>query len=430
LSPTRICLDGFNLALPAGTGIATYARNLGAAIHRLGHETQVLYGPAGALTGNTLLNEIALYDAATPRRRRIARKVVAAATSWLGRTAVQLPASGEVVSAPDNGLAADVVWAADDVFNAANRGFSFHRQFSPIDFREAAGARRPDVFHWTCVLPMRARRARNLYTIHDVVPLRLPYATLDNKRAFFDACRQICRTADRVVTVSETSRADIMRIFGVGPERVVNTYQAVDVPQALRAKPAEQVAGEIEGVFGVGWGDYFLFFGAIEPKKNLSRVLEAYLAANIKTPLIVVGAEGWLSESQLELLQEGGGAERRDRVRRYEYLPYPTLVSLIRGAKATLFPSLYEGFGLPVLESMQLGAPVLASTGGSLPEVAGDAALLVEPTDVDAMKRAILTLDADADLRADLKARGLAQAARFSPQAYDARLAELYGSLA
>jgi glycosyltransferase involved in cell wall biosynthesis len=106
------------------------------------------------------------------------------------------------------------------------------------------------------------------------------------------------------------------------------------------------------------------------------------------------------------------------------------LASLIRGARAVLFPSLYEGFGLPVLEAMQLGAPVLASTGGALPEVAGDAALLVDPFDVGAIRQAIRALDADEGLRDELTQRGLARSEIFSPQAYRARLSTLYGRIA
>ena len=107
-------------------------------------------------------------------------------------------------------------------------------------------------------------------------------------------------------------------------------------------------------------------------------------------------------------------------------MPFSMLISLIRGAKATLFPSLYEGFGLPVLESMALSTAVLTSTGGSLPEVAGDAAVIVDPYDVQAMTRGIQALDADEGLRLDLQARGLVQAGKFTPEAYQARLADLY----
>ena len=110
-------------------------------------------------------------------------------------------------------------------------------------------------------------------------------------------------------------------------------------------------------------------------------------------------------------------------------MPFSLLISLIRGAKATLFPSLYEGFGLPVLESMALSTAVLTSTGGSLPEVAGDAAISVDPYDVQAMTRGLRALDADEALRDDLVRRGLTQAAKFSVEAYQGRLSAMYGRL-
>jgi glycosyltransferase involved in cell wall biosynthesis len=105
------------------------------------------------------------------------------------------------------------------------------------------------------------------------------------------------------------------------------------------------------------------------------------------------------------------------------------LISLIRGAKGLLFPSLYEGFGLPVLEAMTLSTAVLSSTAGALPEIAGEAALLVDPYDVQAITRGIRSLDTDASLRSELEVRGRTQAAKFSPEAYRARLTEAYSAV-
>ena len=109
-----------------------------------------------------------------------------------------------------------------------------------------------------------------------------------------------------------------------------------------------------------------------------------------------------------------------------EYAPFPLLVSLIRGARAVLFPSLYEGFGLPVLEAMLLGAPVMTTNTSSLPELVGDAAMTVDPYDVAAMSQAIRALDADDDLRARLSTMGPGQAALFSPERYQERLGAVY----
>lgn len=118
------------------------------------------------------------------------------------------------------------------------------------------------------------------------------------------------------------------------------------------------------------------------------------------------------------------GGDRR--VKRIDYLPFPMLMQLIRGARAVVFPSLYEGFGLPVLESMMLGTPVISSTTSSIPEVAGDAALLVNPYDTSAIAQAMRRLDRDDDLCFELSMRGRRQAEQFSEAAYQGRLAELY----
>jgi glycosyltransferase involved in cell wall biosynthesis len=354
----------------------------------------------------------------------------------LGRTAIGMVSTGEVITrqVEQAAPARDRTWIAHDIFHGANRAYSALGRFTPLRF-DGGAADRPDVVHWTCALPLRAPQARNIYTIHDLVPLRLPFATLDNKRRFLSMCREIRDTADHVVTVSEHSKQDLVRILGIEPAKVTVTYQSVELPAAALARPDTDVAKEVEGVFGLGWRGYFIFFGAIEPKKNLARVIEAYLASGVSAPLVIIGGKAWLDDDEIQMMYEDivevsalrdGQIRRNDRVRRYEYLPFRLLTSLIRGAKATLLPSLYEGFGLPVLESMLLGTPVLASTAGSLPEIAGDGALLVDPYDTLAIRKAIEALDADEGLRAELVERGAFQAAKFSPEAYRERLSHLY----
>ncbi|MHB8530042.1 MAG: glycosyltransferase family 4 protein [Caulobacteraceae bacterium] len=437
----RVCIDGFNLAMAKGSGIATYGRNLAGVIRSLGCEAQVLFGPPTRPGGDNLLNEVALFDAPRPapgdkggKWRRWLRKPREAPPR-----AVRVTATGEVIGGLGGAAAAGAAtaWSAFDVFHRANREHGRSGAFTTLDFG-AEGEKPFELMHWTCPLPLAAAGTPNLYTIHDVVPLRLPYATLDNKGRFVSLCRAICRQADHVIAVSETTRRDVIRLFGIEESRITTTWQSVELPPVVTGRPEDEIAAEVEAVFGLSWRRYFLFWGAVEPKKNLARLIEAYLASGAADPLIIVGGRAWLEEGATGLLHEDligarvladGTIRQADRIRRYDYLPITTLMGLVRGAKATLFPSLYEGFGLPVLESMMLGTPVLTSTAGALPEIAGEAALLVDPFDVTAIKRAIQSLDADGDLRDALADRGRLQAAKFSPDAHRARLAPILKDL-
>lgn len=432
-SVPSICVDGFNLAASQGTGIATYSRNLLEATSRIGFCTAALFGPAISPASVRPFGEVGILDPARPAGPlRLLQKLerdIRTRLSPLGRTAHPVAISEDVIwpGGPVARPKADRLWASDQLYFYASRCFKKHRCGTPIRFdtTETVG---PAVMHWTTLLPLHAKDVPNIYTIHDLIPLRLPHTTLHNKPAFIDLCREVVRRADHIAVVSEATRRDVIRMLGVSEDRVTNTYQAVNLPAALLARTEADVATELEATFQLGWQDYFLHFGAVEPKKNLARIVEAYLISGVNTPLVIVGGRGWLSEPEtapITHLKSVGGPSA-DRVHFYEYMSFPTLISLIRGARAVLFPSLYEGFGLPVLEAMSLGTPVLTSNQGSLPEVAGDAALQIDPYDVDALARGVRMIDADVGWRVEASARGKVQATLFDNVAYDARLRDLY----
>jgi len=430
-----ILIDGYNMGLEKGTGVATYGRNLSRIVKLSGHHVDVLYGKKSTRAKDPLLSEVAFFDAAKPKPKGVFSPI----KNFKDVVATQLacridtvPISGRVViDALESRLPKfDRLLNSPELFLRSHRAFSWFGRFTQLNLPGL------DLAHWTYPLPLRIRNTINIYTLHDLVPLRLPHTTLDNKRRYLKMCKIIADSADHIVTVSETSRRDIINLLDVPPDKVSNTFQSVSFSPQLLAKTPTIIRDELAGLFNLPYKNYFLYFGAIEPKKNLGRLIEAYLVSSVTTPLVIVGAPGWGSEEELKFLKSISAirsAENtnaaRNRIFFLEYLPQSMLISMIRGAKATLFPSLYEGFGLPVLESMFLGTAVITSNISSLPEVAGDAACLINPYDTRQIAEAIREIDCNEDLRLNLENKGLKQATLFSEAAYAQRLHEVYSSV-
>ncbi|WP_269515466.1 glycosyltransferase family 4 protein [Brevundimonas subvibrioides] len=430
---TIACVDGRDLSLTQGSGIATYGRNLLTTLSRMGVGTQVLYGPPTPVRSDPLLDEIMLAnpDARAGNPTAWKRLVRTTRARW-GLPAVPVQ-PGQVIWPRDGAAppATDSYWASQDVFRTAHRSFVKTGRLTQIHFKCDRDVPAPDVCHWTAIMPLRGKDALNLYTMHDLIPLRLPHLSLSNKEHYLAICRAIADGADHIIVGSESAKADIVDMIGVSPDRITNTYHAVQLPSGHMERSDDEIAVEIEGAFGLPWKGYFLHYGTIEPRKNLGRTVEAYLASGVTTPLVIAGGDGWLFEPETAVLDQvrAGQGAAAGRIIKLKYLPAGLLASLVRGARALLFPSLYEGFGLPVLEAMSMGTAVLTSTSGSLPEVAGGAAVLVDPYDVNSIRKGILALDGDEGLRDAMVERGTVQARLFSPQAYEARLTDLYTRL-
>jgi glycosyltransferase involved in cell wall biosynthesis len=423
--PVRIGLDGYNMALPKGTGVATYGRNLAAAIHGLGYSLDLMFGLNIPRKVRADLRETLFFGRLhdpSPQRITWRRALRRATTKPWAQDMIEIPVSGRVLaqSRTDSLPAFDRLFNLSEIFDVCARHFRRYGRFMTLRIPDP-----PAIMHWSYPLPIRLAGARNIYTLHDLVPLRLPQASLEDKR-YYDAVVRACvHDAAHIVTVSENSRRDILEILGADPAKVTNTYQASTMP------PSQDEAGlavRLKRLFDLDLGGYLLFIGAIEPKKNLGRLIEAYLEADIETPFIIVGGEGWNADRELKLLHGGHGTSLAgaSRIRRIDHLPRPMLADLLRGARAMLFPALYEGFGLPALEALGCGVPVLSSTTGALPEVVGDAAIAVDPYDTTAIARALRRLDGDEALRRKLAAAGMSQAQHFSAERFQERMKSVY----
>ena len=420
----RIGIDGYNLAMPNGTGVATYGITLARTLKAGGMEVEGVFGlDAGR---DPALRETLFFDRFGRGGPVKGAALAPAYWPWLRLGAADVPLTDRVDrrALADRLPAFDRIVSARRLFALAHRHFATFRRFVPL-----AMTNPPEIMHWTYPVPIELVGARNIYTLHDLVPLKLPYTTLTAKRTYRALVKACVRRAAHVCTISEASRADILREFGASGDRVTNCYQTAIPPDG--SDPAGDAAA-LERMFGLSRRGFFLFFGAIEPKKNVGRLIEAHLARATDTPLVIVGGKGWQGDGELRLLRpdpsmgQDHARALAARVILLDHLPRSILVRLIRSAKAVVFPSIAEGFGLPVLEAMQLGTPVLTSRGGALEEVAGDAGLLVDPFDVRAITAGLAALDKDAALRDRLAEAGPRRAARFSQAVYLERLEQLY----
>lgn len=426
MRPLTIGIDGYNLAMPRGTGIATYGLNLARTLQAGGHRTVGVFGLH--VGKDSSLRETLFFDrVGQPQTGRVVfggrwqrrAHMLGATLNWaLKPQALDVPLTTRVdkESFAEKLPNFERLTSVTGLFPLAQRHFAMTGRFLALRMENP-----PEIMHWTYPVPVRIEGARNIYTIHDLVPLRLPYTTLTDKQHFARLLRRCAVEADHICTVSEFSREDIMDQCGIPPSQITNTYQNSFIPDDILNEPFQESAQKIESIFGLKSGGFFLFFGALEPKKNLGRLIEAYLGLQDQPPLVLVGARAWMSEGELSLLPEND-----PRIIRLDYLNRTMLLRLMRSARAVLFPSIFEGFGLPVLEAMQLGTPVLTGNRSSLPEVAGDGALLVNPYNTASIAEGIKRLNQDDRLRENLSARGPRQAQKFSETAYLARLESMY----
>lgn len=426
----RIGIDGHNLVILKGTGVATYGSSLASVLARAGHQVEGVFGIDPGTDPKT--RETLFFDQFGHGRqmgkvkKRVTRSVI---FNHGSRPLTQVPLTEHVDKRsfaqrwPDF----SALWTSPLMFEVARARFMHLRRFTTVTMPDP-----PAVMHWTYPVPIRLAGSRNIYTLHDLVPLKLPHTTLDDKRYYDRLIRGCIAAGDHILTVSDASRRDIMEIFDVAPDKVTNAYQSSPLPAAVAGSSSEEDCATVQRIFGLPGKGFYLFFGAQDPKKNIARIIDGYLMSGSDRPLVVVTSRDWGMDGTMGALGADGtiyGRKPERPIVILQYLPRDMLFRLIRAARAVLFPSIYEGFGLPALEAIQLGTPVITSNTSSLPEVVGDAGLQVDPYSTDAIAGAIRSIDRDQTLHDRLSAAAPAQAARFTDAAFLERLRGVYGAL-
>ncbi|HTI43880.1 MAG TPA: glycosyltransferase family 1 protein [Vicinamibacterales bacterium] len=322
-----------------------------------------------------------------------------------------------------------------DMGVAATLGENFRAVLEPADNYSIAEQihvpwvlmrEKPDVYHAPhYVLPV-AVRSRSVVTIHDCIHLMFPQY-LPNRAAYAyarGAMWSAARRSDRILTVSEASKRDILHFFNVPPDKISVVYNAID--ERIWEEPPPEDIARVRERFQLDQR-FVLYAGTIKPHKNLVRLIEAFAQLRKgefeELKLLIIGDE----ISKLPALRRAVHSYKLHKhVRFLGFLPDETLAALYRLASLFVFPSLYEGFGLPPLEAMASGTPVVTSNVSSLPEVAGDAAVLVDPYDVSSIVEGMRRVLSDSALANELRRKGLIRARDFSWERSVARTHEIY----
>jgi glycosyltransferase involved in cell wall biosynthesis len=283
------------------------------------------------------------------------------------------------------------------------------------------------LFHATEHLLPVITGARSVFTLHDAAYLLYPqYHLLQNRLYLTLMMPRFLARADAVICVSENTRRDALRFYPLAPDKVSV------IPEGVEARFQPQAdADHLDAVrrkYGLP-ARFILYVGTIEPRKNLVTLLEAYAALRAQgseVGLVIAGGKGWLYQSVFERVRALG---LEAQVVFTGYVPDADLPALLNCAEVFAYPSTFEGFGLPPLEAMACGLPVVCSNASSLPEVVGEAGLLLPALDVGAWAAALERVLSDEALRADLRARGLARAKQFTWEAAAKQTLDVYQSV-
>ncbi|MBO5163772.1 MAG: glycosyltransferase family 4 protein [Ruminococcus sp.] len=285
--------------------------------------------------------------------------------------------------------------------------------FIPVPYKLFFG-KDIDVTHFFNYIAPPGVHGKTVITVHDMVYKAFPETVRSRTKMMLNTgLKRSMRQADIIVTDSEFSKSEILKYFPKHAEKIRVVYCGVDLEKFKPCDTPERIP-EVKRSLGIE-GDYFLYLGTIEPRKNLERLISAYhiFTQRIKDApkLVLAGGKGWLYDS---IFQKVADLKLSDKVIFTKYVPSEDMNPLMCGALAFVFPSIYEGFGMPPLEAMACGVPVLVSNAASLPEVVGDCGVICDAYSEENIANGLYNLYTDTALRADLSIRGRKRAEGFS----------------
>ncbi|WP_071190074.1 glycosyltransferase family 1 protein [Trichormus sp. NMC-1] len=424
LQGINVLVDGYNLEMIQGTGIKTYGLTLVKALISLEANVDLLCSRyTNSDSKNLLLNEALFFDIQKYSSSNLDIKSIISAATHRFYQAKEVQVSDFVIKR-DADFIFDYLANSGKIFNVyncyrvANNLYKYFQLPTRVKIKKKI-----DIWHVTYPLPIKINDAKKITTIHDLIPLKLPYTTLDDKKWFFNLIKDAIKTSEIILTVSENTKKDILHCFDVNPDKIYVTYQPIIDNSHLVDNHTTEIKLK---KYKLKNKKYILFVGTIEPKKNIGRLIDAYSSLDTDMQLVIVGKKGWLWEDEIGKLEALFGKGFTRKIKLLEYVEKTDLIYLYHGAFCFVFPSLYEGFGLPPLEAMSLGCPVITSNVASLPEVCGNAAIYVDPYNSDDIRQGIEKLINNQQIKTQLIEAGKERVKLFSMENYTNKLYDAY----
>ena len=432
----KILIDGHNLGLKEPTGIGVYARNLVNCLNSMNHEVSVLYGIKHSYKWWLNYDDqcVSFYQKLFINGEESVEgffKSPSTFLSYLPSTILGIGIKADKVGFPsyrinlkgiEKKLPPNIVpYNSPNLFRSSQAYAAITGR--PFLLGKPKSLKGLDVFHATLPLPLKkSSNFKKVVTVHDIIPLKIPESTSHNLNHYRKILNASLKDADQIFCISERTKLDLMEILKIKEDKIHPTSQMSFIPETIKDFPDKSLE-PLLGAYKLKCNKYFIYYGAIEPKKNVLRIITAFKNSHTDYKLVIVGKNGWLFDKEQKFFDEIQLGFRSNnnfykRILRIPYLEFLDLMILLKGARALIFPSRYEGFGLPILEAMQMGVPVITSNNDPMNEVGGDAPYYVDPYSTLDLISAIEKFSESDDYLKEFKLKGLKQAEKFSKEKY------------
>ena len=437
----KILIDGHNLGLKQPTGVGSYAKNLSDSLISMNHQVSILYGINH--TNKLWMTKTANFNSFYSQLINTGELPYRNYGKWslhffyyfmkiiFNQELKPYKIDNIPLCEISKGLK-NKIPSNSNIYNLPNI-FRSSQAFSAIfgysiPFSYSKDLKNIDIFHTTMPLPLQKNiKSKKVVSLHDLIPLKIPKSISINVKLYKRILNASLKDADIIFSSSEQTKKDAIQLLGIKEEKIHVTYMASAIPNRLKKLSDTEIQSVLKR-YDVKFHKYFLFYGAIEPKKNVFRLIKAFKKSNTDCKLVIVGKNGSYHKKEsefFELLNE----KKYKKIIRIPYLEIEYLIALIKASKAVVFPSLYEGFGLPVLEAMQIGTPVITSNKGSLEEIGGESVHYIDPYSISDISNAIEKFSTDREYLENLRLKGLIQAKKFNQEEFNKKISLGYEKL-